>query len=165
MNKAVFAGTFDPFTNGHKDIALRAAELFDELVIFVPLQSGKKTPLFTPKERMELIQETFLRMDNIHVEPFDGLLVNEVRRVGASHIVRGLRATSDFEFEFNMVQFNTELAPDIETVFLMSRADQLHYASSSIKEIAAHGGDVSRYLPQHIEMALKRKLVAKRFDS
>ncbi|MEC9292635.1 MAG: pantetheine-phosphate adenylyltransferase [Pseudomonadota bacterium] len=163
MNRAVFAGTFDPFTNGHKDIALRGAKLFDELVIFVPLQSGKKTPLFTPEERIALIEDTFPDMANISVQAFDGLLVDEVRKVGAKHIVRGLRATSDFEFEFNMVQFNTELAPDIETVFLMSRADQLHYASSSIKEIAIHGGDVSRYLPAHIEEALECKLIAKRF--
>ena len=158
MIKAVFAGTFDPFTNGHLDIALRAAELFDELVIFVPMQNGKKTPLFTPKERIGLIIESCASVSNISVQLFSGLLVNEVAAIGATHIVRGLRATSDFESEFNMVQFNSELSPDIETVFLMSKADQLHYASSSIKEIAACGGDVSRYVPKHVERALAFKL-------
>ena len=156
---ALYPGTFDPLTNGHLDIIRRACKLCDKLVIGVAINSGKN-PLFTLTERTDMVQEALVDIKGdceVEVLPFEGLLIHFVETVGASMIVRGLRAVSDFEFEYQMVGMNHKLNPNIETVFLMADAQHQAIASRLVKEIAKLGGDVSHFVSPSVKQKLKDK--------
>ncbi len=156
---ALYPGTFDPLTNGHLDIIRRACKLCDKLVIGVAMNAGKK-PLFTLDERTDMVQEALADIKGdceVEVLPFEGLLIHFVETVGASMIVRGLRAVSDFEFEYQMVGMNHKLNPNIETVFLMADAQHQAIASRLVKEIAKLGGDVSHFVSPSVKQKLKDK--------
>lgn len=154
--KVVYPGTFDPITNGHIDLVQRAARLFDKVVVAVAA-SKKKTPLFTLEERVDLAKQVLGDVDNIEVCGFDVLLKDLVEEKGAYGVVRGLRAVSDFEYEFQLANMNRSLAPSMESLFL-TPAEHLSYISSSlVKEIASLGGDVSKFVPGIVDDALKEK--------
>ena len=156
---AVYPGSFDPLTNGHVDIITRGARLFDRIVVAILINS-EKSPLFTMEERVEIAREVFKDVPNVEVDTFDGLLVDYVDRRGAQVIVRGLRAVSDFEFEFQMALMNQRLNGRIETIFLMP-AEQYTYTSSRlIKEVFRLGGKVHGLVPDMVEDRLRRKLAA-----
>jgi pantetheine-phosphate adenylyltransferase len=158
MNKkAIYAGTFDPITLGHLDVVERAARIFPELIIAVAAVTGKET-LFSQEERVELVKSTVAVLPNVTVEPFEGLLVNYARAQGARVIIRGLRALSDFEYEFQMALTNRRLAPDIETLFLMPKQDYSFLSSTNIKQVASLGGDVAEFVPAAVAAALAGKL-------
>ena len=152
----VFPGSFDPLTNGHVDIILRSTHLFERVVVAVLLNT-EKTPLFTADERVATIQDVFGEYDNIEVDTFDGLLVDYARRRRASAIVRGLRAVSDFEYEFQMALMNRHLEPTLETVFMMPAEQYTYLSSRLIKEVFTLGGDVRGLVPSTVEERLRRK--------
>ncbi len=154
--KAVFPGSFDPIHYGHIDIALRAARLFDELVVAV-YDRPLKNLIFSPEERIALVAEAFADQPNITVMGYSGLTVEFCRRVGAQVIVRGLRVFSDFESEFRMALANNRLAPEIEVVALITREEHTFLSSTTVREIASLGGDVSTMVPLHVANALKRR--------
>lgn len=157
---AVYPGSFDPLTNGHVDIITRGARLFDRIVIAI-LVNADKTPLFTKEERVEIAREVFKHVPNVEVDTFDGLLVDYVEKRKADVIVRGLRAVSDFEFEFQMALMNQRLNARIETVFMMP-AEQYTYTSSRlIKEVFRLGGRVHGLVPDMVEERLRRKIAAR----
>lgn len=144
--KALYAGTFDPFTNGHMDIVLRALSLFDELTILVAVSPTKK-PTLTTEQRLKLLKELFVKEPKIKVEAWDGLVVEYARQHHIGHIVRGLRPTGDFEVEFQMASMNRKINSDLDTVFLMT-SEKLYYVSSSlVKEVWSHGGDIAQFVP------------------
>ena len=154
--RVVYPGTFDPITNGHLDLVHRAANLFDFVVVAVAA-SPKKSPLFTMDERVALAKQTLSGYDNIEVCGFDCLLKDLVESKHAHGVVRGLRAVSDFEYEFQLANMNRILAPAMESLFL-TPAEHLSYISSTlVREIASLGGDVSKFVPPTIEQALKEK--------
>jgi pantetheine-phosphate adenylyltransferase len=147
----LYPGTFDPCTNGHLDVIARAARLFDKLVVGVSMSAGKG-PMFTLQERVELVQAEIASIANkngmvIEVLPFDTLLIDFARKVGAAMIVRGLRAVTDFDYEFQMAGMNYRMAPDIETVFLMASETHQFIASRLVKEVAVLGGDITSFVP------------------
>ncbi|HBW35443.1 pantetheine-phosphate adenylyltransferase [Desulfosporosinus sp. BICA1-9] len=156
MRIAIYPGTFDPVTNGHLDILVRAKELFDEVCIAVATDS-KKTPLFTQEERMELLVEATKDMPNVSVRAFGGLTVEFARQCGAIAILRGLRALSDFEYEFQLALMNKKIAPDIETIFLMTQSEFSFISSSAIKWASSLHAGVSDFVPEHVEKALIAK--------
>ena len=160
MSRAVYAGTFDPMTFGHLDVATRAAHVFEHLTLAVA-EDPRKTLLFSVEERLELARTSVAALDNVEVVPFGGLLVNWARNRGIHTLIRGLRAFSDFEYEFQMALTNRKLAPDIETMFLMPNEDFSYVSSSMVREIAALGGDVGKFVPAAVAAALKRKLAPK----
>jgi pantetheine-phosphate adenylyltransferase len=154
---AIYPGTFDPLTNGHVDIIARGARLFDRIIVAV-LVNAEKAPLFTMPERLEIARTVFKALPNVEVDSFDGLLVDYVERRGAQVIVRGLRAVSDFEFEFQMALMNRRLNDKIETVFMMP-AEQYSYISSRlIKEVFSLGGRVHGLVPDMVEQRLRDKV-------
>ena len=154
---AVYPGSFDPLTNGHVDIITRGARLFDRIIVAI-LVNAEKSPLFTMGERVEVARTVFAPVPNVEVDTFDGLLVDFVERRGAQVIVRGLRAVSDFEFEFQMALMNQRLNGKIETVFMMP-AEQYTYTSSRlIKEVFSLGGRVHGLVPDTVEQRLREKL-------
>lgn len=156
---ALYPGTFDPLTNGHLDIIGRAVKLYDKLVLGVALNSSK-SPLFTFEERVEMareLAESVAGDTEIEVAPFEGLLMHFAEEVGANSIIRGLRAVSDFEYEFQMVGMNQRLNPDIETVFLMADPRHQAVASRLVKEIARLGGDVTPFVPSLVKQRLLEK--------
>ena len=156
MRKVVYPGTFDPITNGHIDLVERACRLFDRVVVAIAA-SNRKNPLFTMEERVALAQETLGHLPNVEVVGFDILLVEFVRQQQAQAVVRGLRAVSDFEYEFQLANMNRALAPTMESLFL-TPAEHLSYISSSIvREIAFLGGDVSQFVVKPVEAALHKK--------
>ena len=158
MNKkAIYAGTFDPITLGHLDVVERAARIFPQLIVAVAAVTGKNT-LFTQDERVDLVRSTVAGLDHVTVEPFEGLLVEYARSQGVGVIIRGLRALSDFEYEFQMALTNRRLAPDLETLFLMPKQDYSFLSSTNIKQVAALGGDVSEFVPAAVASALAGKL-------
>ena len=154
MVRAVVPGTFDPIHRGHKDIILRATNLFDEVIVAV-YDRPLKSLLFSPEERIQLVEKTFLNNDQISVMGFSGLTVEFCQSVGAQVLVRGLRVFSDFEYEFRMALANHRLAPDVETISLITNEDHTFLSSSTVREIASLGGDVSSMVPPHVEKALK----------
>ncbi|RMF19887.1 MAG: pantetheine-phosphate adenylyltransferase [Gammaproteobacteria bacterium] len=159
MNRAVYPGTFDPITNGHSDLVERGARLFDEVIVAVA-ESPKKQPLFTLEERVSLAQTALSHLDNVRVMGFSGLLAEFVPSQGANIILRGLRAVSDFEYEFQLADMNRKLAPDVESLFL-TPANHLSYISSTlIREIAALNGDVSEFVHPAVAEALRRRFAA-----
>ncbi|BFM19307.1 pantetheine-phosphate adenylyltransferase [Gilvimarinus japonicus] len=160
MRKVVYPGTFDPITNGHKDLVERACRLFDHVIVGVAA-SNRKAPMFDLEQRVDLAQRTLSHLDNVEVCGFDNLLVDFVRDCGAQGVVRGLRAVSDFEYEFQLANMNRALAPDMESLFL-TPAEHLSYISSSIvREIAVLGGDVSKFVAPEVELALKAKFASR----
>jgi len=159
--KAIYPGTFDPITNGHLDILSRAAHLFEEVHVVVAVNVRKNT-LFTLDERQELIRACTKGMKNVHVSSFQGLTVDCLRRFGAEVVIRGLRAVSDFEYEFQMALMNKKLDANCETVHLMPSEQYTYLNSSVIREIAALGGAVSDFVPPMVEEKLREKLGAPR---
>ena len=156
MRKAIYPGSFDPLTNGHLDVLQRAIGLFDEVVIAVA-KDNAKTSLFTVDERVELIQAAF-QHERVKVVPFEGLLVNFAQQLGAVALVRGLRAVSDFEFEFQLALMNRKLSPTLETVFLMPREELTYISSRLVREIARLGGDIDLFVPPNVARALRQRL-------
>jgi len=157
MVKALFPGTFDPIHFGHMDIARRAARLFDELIIGV-YDRPLKNSMFIPRERLSLVKEAFKDDKNIKVAGYNGLTVNYARQIDAQVIVRGLRVFSDFEFEFRMALANHRLANDIEVVVFITNEEHTFLSSSTVREIASLGGDVSSMVPAHVNTALLVKV-------
>lgn len=157
MNRlAVYPASLDPIHNGHIDVALRAAKIFDEVIVAV-YDMPKKKLLFNIDERVGLAEEAFKDITNVRVAPYSGLTVNYAQDVGAMALIRGLRVFSDFEFEFRMGLANKKLAPDVETVSIMSDEKHLHISSSTIREITELGGDVSSMVPPFVAEALKKR--------
>jgi len=153
---AICAGTFDPLTYGHLDVIERAFKIFPQLIIGVAASEGK-SPLFSLEERIELVKNSISHMPTIILKPFDGLLVDLAESVEAYVIIRGLRAFSDFEYEFQMALTNRKLKPEIETLFLMPKQDHSYVSSSNVREVAKMGGDVSQFVPVSVQNALKDK--------
>ena len=153
---AIYPGTFDPVTNGHVDVVLRAVEMFDRVIVLVA-RNTSKAPLFTDQERMDMIAHVFRRQRRVSVDVFDGLLVEYARRKRAQVIVRGLRAVSDFEYEFQMALTNRKLAPAIHTVFLVPDERYTYLNSTIVREVARLGGDVSQFVPPEVRKQLTAK--------
>jgi pantetheine-phosphate adenylyltransferase len=153
---AVYPGSFDPLTNGHVDIISRGARLFDRIIVAI-LLNAEKSPLFTIAERVEITRSVFKTHQNVEVDTFDGLLVDYVERRNAQVIVRGLRAVSDFEFEFQMALMNQRLKPKIETVFMMPAEQYTYISSRLIKEVFSLGGRVEGLVPELVEERLRGK--------
>ena len=158
---AIYPGSFDPLTNGHVDIILRGAKLFDRIVVAI-LVNAEKSPLFTLAERVEIARAVFKDQTSVEVDTFGGLLVDYVERRGAQTIVRGLRAVSDFEFEFQMALMNKRLNPAIDTVFMMPAEQYTYISSRLIKEVFALGGRVHGLVPELVEQRLREKRVEKK---
>jgi pantetheine-phosphate adenylyltransferase len=156
MRCAIYPGSFDPVTNGHLDVVERARKLFDEVIVAVA-HNDEKQPLFPLKERLDLLQETVGKISNVRIAQFEGLLVEFARVERAGAVIRGLRAVSDFEFEFQMALMNRKLNADVETIFLMPTEDYTYLSSRIVKEIARLGGDVSAFVPLGVAEALRRK--------
>ena len=156
--RAIYPGTFDPITFGHADLARRALRLFDNLVVAVATDSVKE-PTFTTEERVEMARLALADVsERVEVVGFDGLLVDFARAKGAQAIIRGLRAVSDFEYEFQLASMNRQLAPDLESIFLTPAKEYAFVSSSLVKEVAALGGDVSHFTPAEVERMLLTKL-------
>jgi pantetheine-phosphate adenylyltransferase len=158
---AVYPGTFDPITNGHVDVVERATQLFSRVVVLVA-RNTSKTPLFSDDERIEMIREVFKGRKGIEVQGFDGLLVDYALHRKASVIVRGLRAVSDFEVEFQMALTNRKLAPSLETIFLLPREQYTYLNSTIVREIARLGGDVSSFVPKTVQRRLRERFATPR---
>jgi pantetheine-phosphate adenylyltransferase len=157
---AVYPGSFDPLTNGHVDIIERGTHLFEKIIVAI-LVNAEKSPLFTTQERLEIVRETFRGTPNVEVDTFDGLLVDYVERRKANVIVRGLRALSDFEAEFQMALMNRRLSPSVETVFMMPAEQYTYISSRLIKEVFSLGGRVSGLVPAIVETRLQEKQLKK----
>ena len=153
---AIYPGSFDPITNGHIDIAKRALTLFDTVVVGIAINSNKQT-LFSKEERLELIRNSLGDWDRIEIQSFEGLTVEFAQKIGANAIVRGLRAVSDFDYEYAISLVNKKLAPDVETVFLMASNDYSFISSTIVKEVARHGREVSMQVPDVVSKALIKK--------
>ena len=156
MAKAIYPGTFDPVTYGHIDIIKRACEIFDSIVVTVAINTGK-TPLFTTKERVEMLKESLNEFKDVSVDSFDGLVVDHAKKIGAVSIIRGLRAVSDFEYEFQMALMNRKLAGNISTVFLMPHEKYTYLNSSIVRNLASFNSDISDFVPPNVQKALEKK--------
>jgi pantetheine-phosphate adenylyltransferase len=160
MRLCIYPGTFDPITNGHLDVLRRAAKLFDRVTVAVAINTTK-TPLFSAEQRVALIRANLGALPNVDVVSFDGLLVEFAKKQNAQAIIRGLRALSDFEFEFNMALMNRHLEPQVETIFVMPNEAYSYTSSSLVKQIAALGGDIANFVPANVAAVLKQSLVKK----
>jgi pantetheine-phosphate adenylyltransferase len=156
MRRAIYPGSFDPVTNGHLDVIERGRKLFDEVVVAVAHNEEKKA-LFSLEERLQLLDQSIGKIDNVRIAQFDGLLVDFAVAEQANAVIRGLRAVSDFEFEFQMALMNRKLETAVETIFLMPKEEYTYLSSRIIKEIARLGGDVSSFVPPAVVKALRRK--------
>ena len=157
--KAIYAGSFDPVTNGHTDVIVRASQAFDEVVVGVLNNSAKK-PLFTTEERVEMLREVTADMPNVSVVSFDGLLVDLAHRIGATVLVRGLRAVTDFEYEMQIAQTNRVIAPDIDTVFFTTNLKYSYLSSSIVKEIASYGEKITEFVDPRVAKKVEAKYKA-----
>jgi len=155
MRRAIYPGSFDPVTNGHLDVIERARKLFDEVIVAVAI-NDQKQPLFAPDERLAMLRQA-ITIDAVRIAPMEGLLVEFAASEGAHAVVRGLRAISDFEFEFQMALMNRKLDSEIETIFLMPKEEYTYLSSRIVKEIAKLGGDVSAFVPPLVAEALAKK--------
>src|SRR6185369_13108975 len=153
---ALYAGSFDPPSNGHLDLVERAAELFPRVIVAIG-HNSQRQPLFDLQERLGLLRGACAGFANVSVDQFDGLLIDYARRIGARVIVRGLRAQTDFEYELQIAHANADLAPDVDTEFLPTRTNYAFISASLVREIASHGGDVTRYAPEAVCRALRDK--------
>ena len=158
MRIAVCPGSFDPVTLGHLDIINRASKLFDKVIVLVSFNPNKSSASFSVEERMEMIKSVSSHLKNVEVDSFDGLLADYLKRTGAIAIVKGLRAVSDFEYEFQMALANKKLYEEAETVFLTTRSENMYLSSSVVKQIASLGGDISSLVPPQILDTIKNRL-------
>lgn len=161
---AVCPGSFDPITNGHKDIIIRASKLFDKVIVLVSVNLVKQSS-FTVEERVEMIRTVMQGHDNIEIDTSDGLLADYIRKKNAVAIVKGLRAVSDFEYEFQMALANRKLYSNAETVFLTTSAENMYLSSSVVKQIASFGGDISGFVPDCILDDIKKRLMRKNTEN
>ncbi len=159
MRTVIYPGSFDPLTNGHLDLVERAVKLFDHVIVAVA-QSDSKHPLFTLGERFELVAQAVKHMPNVSADSFDGLLIDYVEKRGGHAVLRGLRALSDFEFEFQLALMNRKLNERVETIFMMPKEAYTFLSSRIVKEIARLGGDISSFVPPHVKVALEEKLAS-----
>lgn len=157
MKTVVCPGSFDPITKGHLDIIERAAHLFDHVIVVV-LQNPNKTATFRVEERLDFIRRTTDGLENVSVDSYDGLLVDYVQKVGAVAVVKGLRAVTDFEYEFQMSLVNRQLCPAVDTIFLNTAQEYLYLSSSMVRQIASFGGDISQFVPQAILADIQKRL-------
>ena len=160
MLRAIYPGSFDPVTNGHLDVIRRASGLVDELIVGV-LNNKAKTPLFSVEERVKMLKEVTKELPGVKIVPFEGLLIDFAKEMSAKMVVRGLRAVTDFEYELQMAQTNHKLAEDIETVFLTTSLEYSYLSSTIVKGVAAFGGDISQFVPEHVEEKIKSKITKK----
>jgi pantetheine-phosphate adenylyltransferase len=161
IRRAIYPGTFDPITAGHLDILDRSLSLFSEIIIVVAgseSTGGKKDPLFAPDERVELIREVTAGRKGVKVDRWEGLIMDYARDHGISAVIRGLRAASDFEYEFMMASMNKQINPEVETLFMMTAHNLFFVSSSMIKELFRYGGDISPYVPEIVVKRLKEKM-------
>ncbi len=161
MKRAIYPGSFDPITNGHVDILLRAIKLFDEIYVAI-LENPSKQALFTVQERVEMIRSIFKDEKRIKVTSFSGLLVDFAEKLGVNFIIRGLRAISDFEYEFQMALMNTKMKPDIEIIFMMPRVEYSFLSSKLVKEIYMLGGRTPDLVPEIVDKALREKFAGRK---
>lgn len=157
MKRAVYPGSFDPVTLGHLDIMKRSAALVDELIVAV-LQNNKKNPLFSVEERVKILKKVTKDINNIRVESFDGLSIDFVKHCDAQFLVRGLRAITDFDYELQMAQTNRILAPDVDTIFLTTSLEYAYLSSSTVKEVAWYGGDISKFVPEEVVFEIHKRM-------
>ncbi len=160
MKNAIYPGSFDPVTLGHIDVIERASKLFDHLIIGV-LNNSSKTPLFSVEERVNMLREVTKEFPNVEIQSFDGLTVEFAKNCGARAVVRGLRAITDFEYELQIAQLNHVISPDIDTVFLTTNLKYAYLSSSSVKEVAAYGGDISHFVTPYVEEQVHNKVIVK----
>src|SRR5215471_16965515 len=156
MRTVIYPGSFDPLTNGHLDVVQRAARLFDRVIVAVA-RSESKHPLFSLEDRLQMVAEAIRPIPRAEADAFDGLLIDYVERRGAQAVIRGLRAVSDFEFEFQLALMNRKLNESIETIFMMPKDTYTFLSSRIVKEIATLGGDVSAFVPEHVRASLGKK--------
>ncbi|MBS6196672.1 MAG: pantetheine-phosphate adenylyltransferase [Clostridiales bacterium] len=156
MTTAVYPGSFDPVTNGHLDVITRGAELFEQVIVGV-LHNSTKSPLFSVEERVKILEEATKNLSNVKIVSFSGLSVEFARQSNAKVIIRGLRAITDFEFELQMAQTNRVLAPDIDTMFLTTSLEYAYLSSTTVKEVAAFGGDISKFVPEFVMEEVHKK--------
>ena len=156
MTRVIYPGTFDPITNGHQDLIERAAKLFDHVIVGIAANPSKQ-PLFTLPERVQLAKSILKHLKNVEVVGFSGLLVDFAQQHQATVLIRGLRAVSDFEFEFQLANMNRRLKPDLESVFLTPAEENSFISSTLVKEVALHGGDVHEFVASAVEQALQQK--------
>lgn len=158
MTTAVYPGSFDPATNGHLDVIERASKLFDQVIVGV-LHNSAKSPLFSVEERVNILKEATRGLDNVEIVSFSGLTIEFARECGAKVIIRGLRAITDFEYELQMAQTNRVLAPDIDTMFLTTNLEYAYLSSTTVKEVAVFGGDISKFVPDFVKEKVYQKLI------
>ncbi len=157
MKIAIYPGTFDPITNGHLDVIERASSLFDKVIVAVLKKTDNKKVLFNEEERLSMVSKSIQKFSNVEVDIFDGLLIKYAELKDASAVIRGLRAISDFEYEFQMALMNRNLNEKVRTLFLMPHQKYIHISSSLVKEVAQLKGDISQYVPEHVNQLLKDK--------
>ena len=161
IKTAIYAGTFDPLTLGHMDLVERGAGIFDKLILAVVVQPPKNN-LFSVKERVAMAKQVVRGIRNVEVDAFDGLLINYARRKGVQVLIRGLRAYSDFEYEFQMALTNRKLAPEVETLFMMPNEIHSYVSSSTVREVARLGGDISDFVPDTVRPVVEKKVAKER---
>lgn len=164
MIRAVYPGSFDPFTNGHLDIAQRSAGIFDELVVAV-LVNTEKRGTFSVEERKIMAEEALIHLPNVQVDSFEGLLVDFMRQQRSQVIIRGLRALSDFEYEFQLAQMNRQLSPEIETFFLVTDARYSYLSSRGVKEVFSFGGAIQDFVPPGVFRRMRERIVPREFKA
>ena len=160
MLRGIYPGSFDPVTFGHADVIARSSKKVDELIVGV-LNNKAKSPLFSVEERVRMLEEITKEMPNVRIFPFEGLLVDFARKMKADLVIRGLRAITDFEYELQMAQTNHKLEPELETVFLTTSLEYSYLSSSTVKEVAAFGGDISRFVPEIVADRIAEKMKKK----
>ena len=161
MLRAIYPGSFDPVTNGHLDGIRRSSKMVDELIVGV-LNNNAKMPLFSVEERVRMLKEVTKDIPNVRIYPFDGLLIDFAAKMEAGVVIRGLRAITDFEYELQMSQTNHKLNPDVETIFLTTSIEYSYLSSTTVKEIASYGGDITQFVPEAIVGKLEQKMKEKR---
>jgi pantetheine-phosphate adenylyltransferase len=164
IHRAVYPGSFDPVTYGHLDIIERASQQFDEVIVGV-LTNSRKTPLFSTEERVKILREVTREIPNVSIKSFEGLSVNFVRECDAQVIIRGLRAITDFEYELSMAQTNRILAPDIDTMFLITSLEYAYLSSTTVKEVADYDASIDHFVPPVVAEALKKKMLSGKGNS